>query len=84
MSTARSELLAIVLGELAGAGIKPAVSNARHIKVRFRNANGHQHTITISRSPSHRDARHKACTQVRQLLKQISNNNPHRGWGPTP
>jgi hypothetical protein len=77
MSTARSDLLAIVLGQLAGAGTKPTVSNACHIKVRFRDANGHQHTITISHSPSHRDARHQARAQVRPLLKQISNNNSH-------
>lgn len=84
MSTARSDLLAIVLGELAGAGIKATVSNARHIRVRSRDANGHQHTITISRSSSHRDARHPARAQARRLLKQISNNNSHRGWEPAP
>jgi hypothetical protein len=71
------------LDQLGGSSPAPAsttVSNARHIKVPSRDANGHQHTITISRSPSHRDARHKARAQVRRLLKQISNNNWHRGW----
>ena len=65
----RNEILHDTLVTLAAAGIKPVITHNSHIKVQWRDAGGHKHTLVVSSSTRSRSALKANRTILRRLLK---------------
>jgi hypothetical protein len=65
----RNEVLRDTLATLAAAGIKPTITQNSHIKVQWRDAGGHRHTLVVSSSTRSRSALKANRTILRRLLR---------------